>query len=184
MDILTSNQTTTRKFTIELQESNDKWKSLRQGIRDKIAETATAQARLMLSEEDDIGNPSQLCEELSKLRLEYTEITVQEKNEQCKIMKDYSIETISNMGNLQQYMMRTNAADVIKLRIYEKYIQNQREGTKLLLERDRHCGITNPPNGGTCPKAGPSDATLRECRAWQFNTVKTIINEKISEAVL
>ncbi len=88
MDILTSNQTTSNNSnTIELQESKDKWKSSRQGIRDKIAETATAQARLMLSEQDDIGNPAQLCEVLSKLRLEYTEITVQEKEEQEKIMQ-------------------------------------------------------------------------------------------------
>ena len=123
MDILTSNNTTTRKFIIALQESNDKWKSFRKMLRDKIAQTARQQASRMLEDNEDIGNPAQMCEELSLLRLEYTEITVQEKNEQCKIMKDYSIETISNMGNLQQYMMRTNAADVIKLRIYEKYIQ-------------------------------------------------------------
>ena len=120
MDILTSNQTTTRKFTIELQESKDKWKSLRQGIRDKIAETATAQARLMLSEEDDIGNPAQLCEELSKLRLEYTEIIVQEKEEQAKIMQEYTNQTIGNMGN-----PTLSTDDAIKLKVYEKYIQTQ-----------------------------------------------------------
>ena len=120
MDILTSNQTTTRKFTIELQESKDKWKSLRQGIRDKIAETATTQARLMLSEEDDIGNPAQLCEVLSKLRLEYTEITVQEKEEQEKIMQEYTNQTIINMGNPP-----LSTDDAIKLKVYEKYIQTQ-----------------------------------------------------------
>lgn len=119
MDILTSNQTTTRKFTIELQESKDKWKSLRQGIRDKIAETATTQARLMLSEEDDIGNPAQLCEVLSKLRLEYTEITVQEKEEHAKIMKEYTDQTIGNMGN------PLSTDDALKLKVYEKYIQTQ-----------------------------------------------------------
>ena len=118
MDILTSNQTTTRKFTIELQESKDKWKSSRQGIRDKIAETATAQARLMLSEEDDIGNPAQLCEVLSKLRLEYTEIIVQEKEEQAKIMQEYTNQTIINMGNPP-----LSTDDAIKLKVYEKYIQ-------------------------------------------------------------
>lgn len=120
MDILTSNQTTTRKFTIELQESKDKWKSSRQEIRDKIAETATAQARLMLSEQDDIGNPAQLCEELSKLRLEYTEIIVQEKEEQVKIMQEYTEQTIINMGN-----PTLSTDDAIKLKVYEKYIQTQ-----------------------------------------------------------
>jgi hypothetical protein len=120
MDILISNTTTTKKFTIELQESKDKWKSLRQGIRDKIAETATAQARLMLSEEEDIGNPAQLCQELSKLRLEYTEITVQEKEELRKIMNEYSSQLKNNLGDLVQ-----SPDDEIKLRIYEKYIQTQ-----------------------------------------------------------
>ena len=129
MDILTSNQTTTRKFTIELQESKDKWKSLRQGIRDKIAETATTQARLMLSEEDDIGNPAQLCEVLSKLRLEYTEITVQEKEEQAKIMQEYTNQTIINMKRIA-----ASTDDAIKLKVYENYIQTSCKNWDLLLQ--------------------------------------------------
>tara|TARA_B110000285_G_scaffold128234_1_gene144497 strand:- start:191 stop:730 length:540 start_codon:yes stop_codon:yes gene_type:complete len=175
MDILTSNATTTRKFTIELQELKDKWKSLRKGIRDKIAETATLQARLMLSEKDDIGNPAQLCEELSKLRFEYTEIIVQEKEEQDKIMQTYTHQILGNIGNIP-----SNSGDAIKLRVYDKYIQNSMEGTKLLLERDRDCGIPNPKGGGTCP-VGAGSQPMRECRGWQFNTMKTIINKKIAE---
>ena len=120
MNILTSNTATTRKYTIELQESLDKWKAKRQDIRDKIAETATMQARLMLSEENDIGNPAQLCEELSKLRLEYTEITVQEKEEKERIMKTYMEEVMINMGNPE-----LNTDDAIKLRVYDKYIQSE-----------------------------------------------------------
>jgi hypothetical protein len=120
MDILTSNNTSTRKFTIGLQESLDKWKAKRQEIRDKIAETATAQARLMLSEEDDIGNPAQLCEELSKLRLEYTEITVQEKEERERIMSEYMQQIMGNMGNPP-----LKSDDAIKLKVYDKYIQSQ-----------------------------------------------------------
>lgn len=179
MDILTSNQTTTRKFTIELQESKDRWKAIRQEIRDKIAETATSQARLMLSEEDDIGNPAQLCEELSKLRLEYTEIIVQEKEEQAKIMQEYTEQTIINMGQFK-FGSVAKSDDMLKLRVYEKYIQNTMEGTKLLLERDRDCGIPNPKGGGTCP-FGSSTHPLRECRSWQCTTLKTIINKKIAE---
>ena len=120
MDILTNNTTTTRKFSIQLQESMDKYKSLRQQIRDKIAETATAQARLMLSEKQDIGNPAQLCEELSKLRLEYTEITVQEKVEKEQIMSTYMQQIMGNMGSPP-----LNSDDAIKLRVYDKYIQTQ-----------------------------------------------------------
>jgi hypothetical protein len=118
MDILTSNNTTTRKFTIALQESNDKWNSLRKALRDKIAQTARQQASRMLEDDEDIGNPAQMCEELSVLRLEYTEITVQEKEDKEKIMKDYTDETISNMGNPS-----LKGDDAIKLRVYEKYIQ-------------------------------------------------------------
>ena len=54
------------------------------------------------------------------------------------------------------------------------------EGTKLLLERDRDCGIPNPKGGGTCP-VGAGSQPMRECRGWQFNTMKTIINKKIAE---
>ena len=120
MDILTNNAKTTREFTIAHQELNDNWKSLRQDIRDKIAQTATTQARLMLSEEEDIGNPAQLCEELSKLRLEYTELIVQEKEERAKIMKEYMDNIMENMGNPP-----LNSDDAIKLKVYDKYIQTQ-----------------------------------------------------------
>ena len=120
MDILTSNQTTSNNSnTIELQESKDKWKSSRQGFLDKIVETTTTQTRLMLSEQDDIGNPAQLCEVLSKLRLEYTEIIVQEKEEQAKIMQEYTNQTIGNMGSPH------SKDDALKLKVYEKYIQTQ-----------------------------------------------------------
>jgi len=120
MDILINNATTTRKFTIELQEFNDKWKSLRNDIRDKITLTVGVQSRLMLSEEEDIGNPAQLCEWLSKLRLEYTELIVQEKEERAKIMKEYMDNIMKNMGNPS-----LNSDDAIKLKVYDKYIQTQ-----------------------------------------------------------
>ena len=97
MDILTSNQTTSNNSnTIELQESKDKWKSSRQGFLDKIVETTTTQTRLMLSEQDDIGNPAQLCEVLSKLRLEYTKIIAQEKEEHDKIIQKYNTQVANN----------------------------------------------------------------------------------------
>ena len=166
MDILTSNQTTTRKFTIELQESKDRWKSTRQGIRDKIAETATAQARLMLSEEDDIGNPAQICEELSKLRLEYTEITVQEKEEQEQIMSDYMQQIMGNMGNPP-----LNSDDAIKLRVYDKYIQTQLPSWDL------------PPSTVVWPQNGWQKVHYNQSTtgvAW-LNNFRHTINSKFQE---
>jgi len=165
MDILTSNQTTTRKFTIELQESKDKWKSSRQGIRDKIAETVTAQARLMLSEQDDIGNPAQLCEVLSKLRLEYTEIIVQEKEEQAKIMQEYTNQTIINMGNPP-----LSTDDAIKLKVYEKYIQTH------LSAWDLKPGVVCWPNGWSHAHHNSSTTGV----AW-LNNFRHTINTKIAE---
>jgi hypothetical protein len=166
MDILISNATTTKKFTIELQESKDKWKSLRQGIRDKIAETATAQARLMLSEEEDIGNPAQLCQELSKLRLEYTEIIVQEKEEQGQIMQEYTDQTIGNMGNPP-----LSTDDAIKLKVYDKYIQTP------LSAWDLKSGVVCWPQNGW-QKVHYNQQTTGV--AW-LNNFRHTINIKIAE---
>lgn len=166
MDILASNQTTTRKFTLELQESNDKWTALRQGIRDKIAKTATTQAKLMLSEQDDIGNPAQLCAVLSTLRLEYTEIIVQEKEEQAKIMKEYMDNIMGNMGKPP-----LSNDDAIKLKVYDKYIQTPLQNWDV-----PHTGVIWPKRGWCfCHHNQSGNGTT-----WLDNIQHTI-NTKIAE---
>jgi len=100
MDILAKNTATTEKYSEILESSLSRWNVLRVEVRDKIAETAATYARLMLEAEDDIGNPDELCNQLSKLRLKYTEIKIQEGEEQAKIMQSYFNETNENMMNM------------------------------------------------------------------------------------
>ena len=120
MNILTKNAETTTKYIKALQAIDAKWIKERQRIRNKIAETATSQARLMVEATYDVGNPEQLCEELSKLRLEYTEIIVKEGEEKKKLMNEYMENITAIMGK-----PKLISEDIIKLGIYEKYIQTQ-----------------------------------------------------------
>ena len=169
MDILTSNNATTRKFIIALQESNDKWKSLRKELRDKIAQTARQQAHRMLEDDKDIGNPAQMCEELSLLRLEYTEIIAQEKEDKDKIMKDYTDETRSNMGSPP-----LSNDDAIKLKVYDKYIQTQLTSWDL-----PRTGVIWPHNWhwGHVQSAAPGPLWLDNIR----HTINTKIAEEMSK---
>jgi len=116
MNIIAKNTATTEKYSEILESSLSRWNVLRVEVRDKIAETAATYARLMLEAEDDIGNPDELCNQLSKLRLKYTEIKIQEGEEQATIMLSYFNETNENM-------MCVGSSDKTKLGIYEKYIQ-------------------------------------------------------------
>ena len=171
MNIIAKNTATSEKFSKTLEESLSRWNVQRVTVRDKIAETISTQGRLMLEADDDIdiGNPEELCNQLSKLRLKYTEIKIQEGEEQATIMLSYFNETNENM-------MCVGSSDKTKLGIYEKYIQ------------------TALPNWPTEPAAGmgwPSAPTwdLAYCvrplagTVWHDN-IRHTINTKIEEALL
>ena len=169
MDILAKNTATTEKYSEILESSLSRWNVLRVEVRDKIAETAATYARLMLEAEDDIGNPDELCNQLSKLRLKYTEIKIQEGEEQAKIMQSYFNETNENMMN----MMCVSLSDRIKLGIYEKYIQTPMDQW-----------TTNP-----APiDCGPEVSHIKQCQShmdgmcWQEN-IAHVINTEIREAL-
>lgn len=165
MEILGKNLETTNEYNLLLKSVDEKFKALRIDIRDKIAETATTQAKKMLENTDDIGNPEVLCDEISKLRLKYTEIIVKEKEEKEKIMDEYMKKIIVNMGNPP-----LNTDDSIKLRVYEKYIQTP------LNSWDLPNGIVWPQNGWQKNNYNNSTTGVQ----W-LNNFKHTINTKIQE---
>jgi len=168
MNIIAKNTATSEKFSKTLEESLSRWNVQRVTVRDKIAETISTQGRLMLEADDDIdiGNPEELCNQLSKLRLKYTEIKIQEGEEQATIMLSYFNETNENM-------MCVGSSDKTKLGIYEKYIQTSMDQW-----------TTNP-----APiDCGPEVSHIKQCQShmdgmcWQEN-IAHVINTEIREAL-
>jgi len=169
MNIIAKNTATTEKYSKTLEESLSKWNVQRVAVRDKIAQTIATQGRMMLEADDDIGNPDELCNQLSKLRLKYTEIKVQEGEEQARIMQSYFNETNENM-------MCVGSSDKTKLGIYEKYIQTPID--QWPIKPDTPMGWPSAPKWvlANCPQPNTGIA-------WHKN-IKHTINTKIEEALL
>jgi hypothetical protein len=77
MDVFTKNNNITRKYSLILLESKDKWEEKRQSISNKI--------RLKSNE-------------LLQRNLEHN--SIQEKKEKAQIMKDYAVEITENIKKL------------------------------------------------------------------------------------
>ena len=95
--LIKTNSATNSTFLSTSEVLEEQWKRAKQSIRDKIASTAQSQARRMLEEE--IG-PEQLCEELSKLRLDYVSINVTENEARDHMYQNYIEATMKNMGHM------------------------------------------------------------------------------------
>ena len=92
MDILSSITSITTEFAGKIQENHLKHREKKVSLKKVIAETARAQAQLILEDEtdDNMGDPTVLCNKLAELRLQYNSIIVKQKEEFEKIMSDYS----------------------------------------------------------------------------------------------
>jgi hypothetical protein len=98
MDIITKNLEITNKYILLFQGVDSRFKESRMHLRDKIVETITKQAQLMLNDEKDTGNPETLFNEISNLRLKFRELIVEEREGKDVIMKDYIQNIMENMG--------------------------------------------------------------------------------------
>ena len=124
MDILTANQITTTDFALIIQEINTKYKKLKLKLKETIVETARSQAEEILAndndDDDDMGNPEELCRKLAELRLKYNSINIKKQKEIDTIMNEYCACILNNMRkeNTLSY------DDRIRLEVYDKYIGN------------------------------------------------------------
>jgi predicted secreted protein len=98
MEIFRNNESTTKKYKTMYLELSDKWNIKRKELQDKIISNTKKQIEIMSNETDDIGNPTLLCEELYKLRLEYEDIITQEKKEEAYITQIYYEQMCSNIA--------------------------------------------------------------------------------------
>ena len=102
MDIFTANSITTTTFTTKFEEINIKYKKEREELKKVIAKTARSQAeQILTNEDDDMGNPEELCNKLTELRLKYNTIVVKQKQETDVVMNEYKGEIITNMGSIK-----------------------------------------------------------------------------------
>jgi len=103
MNILTANSITTIKFTTKIEEINIKYKKERENLKKVIAETARSHAEQILADntDDNMGNPGELCNKLTELRLQYNAIVLKQKQETDVAMNKYKSEITTNMISIK-----------------------------------------------------------------------------------
>ena len=102
MNILSANQETTTRFAVTIGEINSKYKKEREELKKVIVETARSQAeQILANDNDDMGNPEELCNKLAELRLQYNAIVVKQKQETDSAMNEYYYEITTNMVSIK-----------------------------------------------------------------------------------
>ena len=117
MNILSANQDTTTRFAVTIEEINAKYKKEKKDLKRIIAETARSQAEQILANEDDdsMGDPKEMLNELMPLRLQYNSIVIKQKQEMDIAMDRYNVEIWNNMGNEKITCIKKNYDDAIRL---------------------------------------------------------------------
>lgn len=152
---LVSQETNERKEIIEKHNAT---------LRDGIADTLQEYAKQMRQASDDIGNPANICNKLTTLRVEYADLVSIKANECKENIKKYNENRIGGVSN-----------NDIKLRMYEKYIQ-----TPLLAWDVEKSGIIWPIHGWHhchCGVSAPGTIWLNNFK----HTINTAIAAEISK---
>ena len=120
MDILRANSESTKKYTIKLQETRDKWRLGRINMKEKLVKLAAEQVAQISENTDDdsIGCPTLFCDELTKAKIEYQELVLKETAEVEQVMEDY----IQEMVRIMRIDTVGNTTDTLELKIYKDHM--------------------------------------------------------------
>ena len=143
-----------------------------QNLKVLIAKTAKNQAeQILANDNDDMGNPEELCKKLAQFKLKYDSIILKQKQESDVLMNEYYVEIYNNMNKEKITTVKKNYDDIIRLEVYDKYIQTDIKNWDV--EKDKNIWPTNHPF---------EDLFTRHLTGEQwFNNFKYTINQKIKE---
>jgi len=181
MSLFHTNNQITQQYEIQYNTIKHKTQEKRVELRNQIASVVTNHAKIILesNDHDDIGNPAKICDELSDLKLKYSNIVNNEETELKKIMENYRNKLFENMMGIN------NQNDDIKLRVYETYMSkpiNQWDGVVerggLITAEGQFLSTISRSNGSNPtirPQALPAEIWLSAFK----NTIDTKISEEI-----
>ena len=91
MEVLRTTKKTTEDFMVKLQELKNKYKVKQTEIKEKILTQSQEQIRKIRNNdnEDTIGNPTEFCRILTKLKIDFDQLKIDYKEEEKKIMETY-----------------------------------------------------------------------------------------------
>ena len=148
MDILTKNLDTTKKYILLYQAVDSKFKEQRIHLRDKTVETINKKATLMLmlNDDEDIGNPETLFNEICNLRLKFTELIVEERVGKEMIMKEY-------IKNIKKNSCKVNKNSDMNTEL----IVEERVGKDMIMKDKNPCKVNKNSDMNTSKKKSRYD---------------------------
>ena len=91
MEVLRTTKKTTEEFMVKVQELKNKYKVKQTAIKEKLLTISQDQVRKIRNndKEDSMGDPTEFCHMLTKLKVEFDQLKIDHKEEEGKIMKKY-----------------------------------------------------------------------------------------------
>ena len=91
MEVLRTTKKTTEEFMVKVQELKNKYKVKQLAIKEKLLTQSQEQIRKFRNndKEESIGDPTEFCNILTRLKVEFDQLKIDHKEEEEKIMKKY-----------------------------------------------------------------------------------------------
>jgi len=91
MEVLRTTKKTTEEFMVKVQELKNKYKVKQLAIKEKLLTQSQEQIRKFRNndKEESIGDPTEFCNILTRLKVEFDQLKIDHKEEEKKIMKKY-----------------------------------------------------------------------------------------------
>ena len=115
MDTLRANKKTTEEFTEKLQKIKNKYKVKQLDMRENLLKKSQEQLTKLRNNNDDenIGCPTDFCDELTKAKIAFDNVKVEQKKEEENLMEKYVEQIIDNM-NIES-VKKVNSVDLTEL---------------------------------------------------------------------
>ena len=141
MEVFSRCNSSTIAFGIAIRESLDRRNARRKHARDKIANLLSQP-----KETEDVGNPTKMFENLSTLRLEYTQVVSEAETEVQQIIDKYKKDIFEILGDSRI------VDDVIRLKTYDQFIREEHcDGSawRTLLQEEPGVNVNDIAPGST-----------------------------------
>lgn len=99
MEILRANKKTTEEFTEKLQRIKGKYKVKQLDMRENLLKKSQDQLKKIRNnnDEENIGCPTNFCDELTKAKIEFDNVKIEQKKEEEQLIENYIQEILENM---------------------------------------------------------------------------------------
>lgn len=141
MEILRANKKTTEEFTEKLQKIKSKYRVKQLDMRENLLKKSQDQLKKIRNnnDEENIGCPTNFCDELTKAKIAFDNVKVEQKKEEENLMEKYveqmidnmNIESVKNVNSVDLTELSKEEADVLPCQVQGMWYVNKMNEIKV-----------------------------------------------------